>query len=961
MSISIRKKYIKYNNEKILRAQSKEPNSHIGKNYKTNTYINPKFKLKEKNEISTQKNFYINNNLRNNTKAIPTITNLSKENYIYNYNTNNNKRIMKRNYSLNIIKRRDLNDVNDIISIILEHEAEKMKVKLLKYIINNDDINIILRNFKEIIEDLINEYNINNNCILNNDENKIIIENKYQSVKDNILQEYLIINKEIYSKYFSPNKKDNLNKLITISNFIKHCTKCNEIAMHKSKNPFYLIPNTNYIICKETKEIYDRNNFESWCEFDGDVYISSFFNSYNNKMYALINRNSLDDEKCLCKKCKHILYYNTINKKIKCIKCGFGEIDDYNNIFYNEIFFSKLREEINFSLIMKRKSNPNKYCSCGGICYQGKFLDKYILVCSKCRKCQYDIRNGRYKYKLYLFQKNKKKEEEEKTKKEIKPIKNRNQNNKYKGLKISSESNTLKENQNYLKIKYNNNAFKEINSEKNKIPIIPKVIINFSNFTKSKKNKNSNNGVNTGANNSPEEKKDNKDFSNKKNTKDLIKLKRELLIKKAKLLLLNNSMTDNSTNLNNLFFSSDNNKTLVASRKIRALNGYYLDSNKNDSSQIKQRKIGKLIMNSLDEVYNKVLEDKNNKKKDINDNYIIKKTLTNNNSFNNININRNIFINLNKNNTNNLIINKNRITKIIPIIKKYNLPSDLNMSEYKILNIINSSSFSTVYKVQEISSKKNYAIKKTIFSSKSHLEKWQNQIEILQILNHAYFFEGINIIPTIQYCKKKLDNTSYALYELMPLAEIDLDKKITSSNKNIPQVKLLKILKQLIKALYYMQKKGIVHRDIKPGNIFEINNNYFLGDFDQSIKVNLNDNYSYDIEEEIKGSEAFLSPILFEALIKNKKIVKHNIIKSDVYSLGLCFVFALTKNIFVLQKLKEIKSKEKIKQIILQNLSEKKMEINNNFIELIVNMITLDEKIRPDFIELNNLIKEIKL
>ena len=136
---------------------------------------------------------------------------------------------------------------------------------------------------------------------------------------------------------------------------------------------------------------------------------------------------------------------------------------------------------------MKRKSNPNKYCSCGGICYQGKFLDKYILVCSKCRKCQYDIRNGRYKYKLYLFQRSKKKEEEEKTKKEIKPIKNRNQNNKYKGLKISSESNTLKENQNYLKIKYNNNAFKEINSEKNKVPIIPKVIINFSNFSKSKK------------------------------------------------------------------------------------------------------------------------------------------------------------------------------------------------------------------------------------------------------------------------------------------------------------------------------------------------------------------------------------------------------------------------------------------------------------------------------------------
>jgi len=43
-----------------------------------------------------------------------------------------------------------------------------------------------------------------------------------------------------------------------LSNFIKHCTRCNEIAIHKSKNPLYLIPNTNYVICKETKEIYEK-------------------------------------------------------------------------------------------------------------------------------------------------------------------------------------------------------------------------------------------------------------------------------------------------------------------------------------------------------------------------------------------------------------------------------------------------------------------------------------------------------------------------------------------------------------------------------------------------------------------------------------------------------------------------------------------------------------------------------
>ena len=479
---------------------------------------------------------------------------------------------------------------------------------------------------------------------------------------------------------------------------------------------------------------------------------------------------------------------------------------------------------------------------------------------------------------------------------------------------------------------------------------MPKAIMNFSHFTKTKNNKN-NNAL-------QEENKENKEFNNKKISKDLVEIKRELVIKKAKLLLLNNSLTEKNENINNLFLISNPNKTVVASRKIRALNGYNLDSN--NSNQIKQRKINKFLINSLDEKYNKVLEDKSGKKrketKEIN---IIKKTLTNNNSYNNIIINSNIYINLNKNNfssTNNL-----RNTKNIPKTILYNLPCDLSISNYKILSIINSSSFSTVYKVQEISSKNYFAIKKTIYSSKSNLEKWKKQLRLLQILNHAYFFEAINVLPIIKYNIKKLDNMSYAIYELMPLAETDLEKKVTKSNNSVTQMKLIKILKQLINVLSYLQKQGIAHRDIKPGNIFEINGEYYLGDFDQSIKINSNNNNLFDLEEEIKGSEAFLSPILYEALIKNKKKVKHNIFKSDVYSLGLCFVFALTKNLFILQKIKGNKSKDNIKLMILQNLYDKKFEINNIFLDIITKMITLDEKYRPDFIELNSFIKDNKL
>ena len=110
-------------------------------------------------------------------------------------------------------------------------------------------------------------------------------------------------------------------------------------------------------------------------------------------------------------------------------------------------------------------------------------------------------------------------------------------------------------------------------------------------------------------------------------------------------------MTENEENIKNLFLTNNNNKTLVASRKIRALNEYNLNQKENNLSPVKKRKINKLFMNTSQEVFNKVLEDKNEKNISDNNKGIIKKTLTNNNSYTNININININLYLNLNNS----------------------------------------------------------------------------------------------------------------------------------------------------------------------------------------------------------------------------------------------------------------------------------------------------------------------
>ena len=114
--------------------------------------------------------------------------------------------------------------------------------------------------------------------------------------------------------------------------------------------------------------------------------------------------------------------------------------------------------------------------------------------------------------------------------------------------------------------------------------------------------------------------------------------------------------------------------------------------------------------------------------------------------------------------------------------------------------------------------------------------------------------------------------------------------------------KIINILNQIIKPLIYLENEGIAHRDIKPQNILIFENNvYKITDFGE-IKT-LSDSVQ---EATLKGSQLFMSPVLYKGLIYNQKEVIHNAYKSDVYSLGFCLIYALTLNINILTDLRDI-------------------------------------------------------
>ena len=195
----------------------------------------------------------------------------------------------------------------------------------------------------------------------------------------------------------------------------------------------------------------------------------------------------------------------------------------------------------------------------------------------------------------------------------------------------------------------------------------------------------------------------------------------------------------------------------------------------------------------------------------------------------------------------------------------------------------------------------------------------------------------------------------YIYYELMEKAERDWDKEINIRAQNkfyYTENELLNIINQLITTLSLLEKNHITHRDIKPQNILIFNGKYKLGDFGE-IRVLKRDGL---IVQRVRGSELYMSPILFHGLHMNSFQVRHNTYKSDVFSLGMCLFYAASLTYSGVDSIRELTDMIQIKNIIFQCLSKRYSEKLINFI---YSMLEINEKKRNNFIELEEKLKSL--
>ena len=127
------------------------------------------------------------------------------------------------------------------------------------------------------------------------------------------------------------------------------------------------------------------------------------------------------------------------------------------------------------------------------------------------------------------------------------------------------------------------------------------------------------------------------------------------------------------------------------------------------------------------------------------------------------------------------------------------------------------------------------------------------------------------------------------------------------------------------------------------------NNVYKIADFGEAKKFI----YEKDIISTLRGTELYMSPILFYSLHKRIFKVKHNPYKSDVFSLGMCLLFASTLKLKNLFNIRNCNCDLEVMDYITFLINEK---YSNKFILLLCKMISLNEDDRPNFIELENII-----
>src|ERR1043166_500165 len=135
----------------------------------------------------------------------------------------------------------------------------------------------------------------------------------------------------------------------------------------------------------------------------------------------------------------------------------------------------------------------------------------------------------------------------------------------------------------------------------------------------------------------------------------------------------------------------------------------------------------------------------------------------------------------------------------------------MQLGNYRLLSTIGGGGMGMVYRAVDISLGRQVAVKllrKDLAESKSFIETFTREARAVAALNHP------NIATLYSFGVE--EGQYYLVMELVPRGSLD---DMITKRKRIPEAETLEIGMQVASGLRHAYQRGLIHRDIKPGNI----------------------------------------------------------------------------------------------------------------------------------------------
>ena len=203
--------------------------------------------------------------------------------------------------------------------------------------------------------------------------------------------------------------------------------------------------------------------------------------------------------------------------------------------------------------------------------------------------------------------------------------------------------------------------------------------------------------------------------------------------------------------------------------------------------------------------------------------------------------------------------------------------NDLIGERYKIISELGHGGMSDVFEARDIIFKRTVAIKIIKFENSNKIEnliRFQNEARFSAAFNHP------NIVKIYDYGEH--NNLPYIVNEYMKSQTL---RDVLDYKKNLGLNETCQIMLQLCDAVIEVHSKNIIHRDIKPQNIYYLSDGTVkLSDF--GISVLLNSPLNVNENKKVMGTAQYLAP----ELVYGKKCS----FQSDIYAMGITMFELLT-------------------------------------------------------------------